>query len=357
MLKEDLSRNLTYVGIFLGVILYVLLRYGLASLVFFVSFLGIFAILCLGLNMQWGYTGLFNIGVAAFFAVGAYTSAILTTRFIPPSPFYPGHWGFALPWIAGFVGAILVSAFLGVLIALPTVRLRADYLAIATLGLAEIIRLSLIQSENITAGTVGLRSIPTPSGDILRFLGLSHLLGNTVVVNALLGLLIGLTVLFLYLFIEFVGRSPWGRVLKAIREDEDAAVALGKNAFSYKVQAFVLGAAIMGAAGSFFGSFLTLIEPLTTFTPIDTFFIWVMVILGGSGNNRGVVLGALLVWGFQFEILRTPFPGVLEAKKAFLQLILLGVLVILVMLYRPRGLMGEERVISKTVMGTGRSGT
>ncbi len=322
----------------------------LKEMVFFLSFFGIFALLCLGLNLQWGYTGLFNIGVAAFFAVGAYTSAILITPNVPPSEFYPGHLGFGQPFIVGVIGAILVSAFLGFLIAIPTVRLRADYLAIATIGLAEIIRLSLIQSEPITAGTIGLKNIPSP----IIFPG------QALLTNATTAIIIGLSVLGIYLFIELVGRSPWGRVLKAIREDEDAAVALGKNAFSYKVQAFVLGAAIMGAAGSLFGAVLTIIEPLTSFTPIETFLIWVMVILGGSGNNRGVLLGALAVWGFQFLVIRDfylPFPIFptigpvdLNAKKSFLQLIFLGLLVIFIMLYRPRGILGEERVISKGVV-------
>lgn len=323
----------------------------LREIVFFMSFLGIFALLVLGLNLQWGYTGLFNIGVAAFFAVGAYTSAILITPNVPPSDFYPGHLGFGLPWAFGIIGAVLVAAVLGFLIAIPTVRLRADYLAIATLGLAEIIRLSLIQSESITAGTIGLRNIPSPV----------IVPGDPFLTNVAFAVIVVLAVVVLYVFIEFVGRSPWGRVLKAIRDDEDAAVALGKNAFSYKVQAFVLGAAMMGAAGALFGSFLHFIEPLTSFTPIDTFFIWVMVILGGAGNNRGVLVGAFLVWGFQFLIIRTPFPDLgvidLESKKAFLQLIALGLLVVLVMLLRPRGILGEEKVISRGVLKRTRRST
>lgn len=321
------------------------------EIIFFMSFLGIFALLVLGLNLQWGYTGLFNIGVAAFFAVGAYTSAILITPNVPPTVNYPGHLGFGLPFAVGILGAILVAALLGFLIALPTVRLRADYLAIATLGLAEMIRLSLIQSEPITAGTIGLTNIPSPV----------VFLGDPFLTNVAFAVIVIAAVGVLYVFIEFVGRSPWGRVLKAIREDEDAAVALGKNAFSYKVQAFVLGAAIMGAAGAMFGSFLHFIEPLTSFTPLDTFFIWVMVIIGGSGNNRGVIIGAIVVWGFQFLIIRTPFPDLgfidLEAKKAFLQWIALGFLVILVMLFRPRGILGEEKVISRGILKRRREST
>ncbi|MFQ5838528.1 MAG: branched-chain amino acid ABC transporter permease [Thermoplasmata archaeon] len=314
----------------------------LPELLFFVSFAGVFMVLSLGLNLQWGYTGLFNIGVAAFWAVGAYTSAILTTPYREPS-IIAGHLGFNQPFIVGFFGAILVSAFLGFLIALPSVRLRADYLAIATLGLAEIIRIFLVQMRDITGGTEGIRNIPKP----IR-------LGVLETQAAFVGVVIAV-IIVIYFLMEFGSRSPWGRVLKAIREDEEAALALGKNTFGYKVQAFTLGAAIMGAAGSLYAHFLTFIEPLTSFRPFETFVIWGMVIMGGSGNNKGVLLGAVLLWGFQFLTVRvetplTRLPGVgtwLADNIQFLRLMTIGFLLVLLVLYRPQGILGEERVISK----------
>ncbi len=311
---------------------------------FFMSFAGVFMILSLGLNLQWGYTGLFNIGVAAFWAVGAYTSAILTVS--PRAPgIIAGHLGFNQPFVVGFLGAILVSAFLGFLIALPSVRLRADYLAIATLGLAEIIRIFLVQLRDTTGGTEGIRNIPKP----IR-------LGEVLATNtALLGVVL-LVIVVVYFLLEYGSRSPWGRVLKAIREDEEAALSLGKNTFRYKVVAFTLGAAIMGAAGSLYAHWLTFIEPLTSFRPFETFLVWAMVIAGGSGNNKGVLLGALLLWGYEFLTLR--MPSYLEelgvsagpwwtGNIEFVRLLTVGLLLVLLVLFRPQGILGEERVISR----------
>ncbi len=316
----------------------------LPELVFFVSFAGVFMILSLGLNLHWGYTGLFNIGVAAFWAVGAYTSAILTVS--PRAPgIIAGHLGFNQPFIVGFLGAIVVSAFLGFLIALPSVRLRADYLAIATLGLAEIIRIFLVQLQDATGGTEGIRNIPKP----IRF-------PEPLVTNAVfLGVVI-LVVVVIYFLLEYGSRSPWGRVLKAIREDEEAALSLGKNTFRYKVMAFTLGAAIMGAAGSLYAHWLTFIEPQTSFRPFETFIVWAMVIAGGSGNNKGVILGAVLIWGYEFLTIRLPsilgFLGLSlgpwwASNLDFVRLMTVGLLVVLLVLFRPQGILGEERVISR----------
>jgi branched-chain amino acid transport system permease protein len=317
----------------------------LPELLFFVSFAGVFIVLSLGLNLQWGYTGLFNIGVAAFWAVGAYTSAILTTPYREPG-IIAGHLGFNMPFLVGFFGAILVSAFLGFLIALPSVRLRADYLAIATLGLAEIIRVFLVQLTDITGGTEGIRNIPKPFQE--------YRLGILETQAAFLGVVVTV-IIVIYFLMEFGSRSPWGRVLKAIREDEEAALALGKNTFRYKVEAFTLGAAIMGAAGSLYAHFLTFIEPLTSFRPFETFVIWAMVIMGGSGNNRGVILGAILLWGYEFLTLRleTPLTNLpvvgpwFGNNIQFLRLMTVGFLLLLLVIYRPQGILGEERVISK----------
>ncbi len=145
-------------------------------------------------------------------------------------------------------------------------------------------------------------------------------------------------------------------MLKAIREDEEAARSLGKNTFRFKVMAFVLGAAIMGAAGSLYAHWITFIEPLTSFRPFETFLIWAMVIAGGSGNNKGVLLGAILIWGYEFVTLRLPsylgYFGLsmgpwVEANIDFLRLMTVGILVVMLVLFRPQGILGEERVISR----------
>ncbi|MFQ5919543.1 MAG: branched-chain amino acid ABC transporter permease [Thermoplasmata archaeon] len=325
--------------------------------VFIIAFFvvaGIFAIATLALNLQWGSTGLFNIGIGAFMAVGAYTSAILTTAVSDPPPFLPGHLGgFSMPFIIGILGGMAAAGFLGLLIALPTLRLRADYLAIATIGLAEIIRLYILNALTITGGTFTIRGIPRPDGDISDlwawlFGGQTLVIGpglSTIIMFAVV-----ITVIILvYLVFERSTRSPWGRVLKGIREDEDAAAALGKNTFRYKVQVFVIGSMVMGAAGALLVSWFRVAEANTTFVPADTFLIWIMLIIGGSGNNKGAILGAIIVWGlFSLTILFTAsLPDFLRANFTFIRLASIGAVLILLMMFRPQGILGEEKVISK----------
>ena len=314
---------------------------------------GVFALATLALNIQWGYTGLFNIGVGGFMAVGAYTAAILTTALSDPPPFLPGHLGgFSMPFIVGLLAAMAMAGFVGLLIALPTLRLRADYLAIATIGLAEIIRLYINNALTITGGTFTIRGLPRPDQDFTDLW--AFLTGESVDVGPVLSSVIIFAVvisviLVVYLVLERSTRSPWGRVLKGIREDEDAAQALGKNTFRYKVQVFVLGSMIMGAAGALLVAWFRVAEATSTFVPADTFLIWIMLIVGGSGNHKGAILGAILVWGlFSFAILFTRWlPEFLQSNFSFIRLAAVGLILILLMMFRPQGILGEERMISK----------
>src|SRR4051812_4428505 len=178
-------------------------------LVFTGIFAGIYALLSLGLNLQWGYTGLFNVGIAGFYAVGAYTSALLTT---PPSPYHLG--GLHLPMPVGILGALLTSGLLAYLVGRPTLHLREDYLAIATVSLAETLRLVLKNEAWLTNGVQGLRDIPRP---FQQAFGASYDLWYLV--------LLLLIVAGVYWASERLIRSPWGRVLKAIREDETVAAS------------------------------------------------------------------------------------------------------------------------------------
>ena len=265
---------------------------------FYVTFACVYALLALGLNVQWGQTGLFNAGIAAFYAVGAYVTAILITG---PAPaiqgVYPGHLGgFSLNWLFALPISALFAGGIGLLIALPTLRLRTDYLAIATLGLGEVIRLILLNDAPLTGGTVGIFFIPKLFGNIP---GLPQ--GTQQVFIAVVGVSV---VLLVFGFLWYLGRSPWTRVLKAIREDEDAAEVLGKDTFAFKLQSFVLGCMLMGAAGSVFTVFLVYIEPVQTFAPIVTFTVWAMLMVGGSGNNKGAILGAFLFYFIDWETSR-----------------------------------------------------
>jgi branched-chain amino acid transport system permease protein len=305
---------------------------------FYVSFSIVFALLALGFNLQWGYTGLFNAGIAGFFLIGAYTAAIAITAPSPPATGYPGHLGgYQLPIAAGAILAMLVSGLVAALVALPTVRLRADYLAIATLAFAEVVRTVAINLEPITAGTIGIVGIPrllTFSGPNTAFLTTATVVG----VGALI-------ILALLLVLHFVVESPWGRVLRAVREDEEATMALGKNTFSYKIQVFAIGGALMGLAGWFSVMALPYLEPSGTFAPAVTFSIWVMVIVGGAGNLKGSIVGAFVVYGLEWLSvqLKDFAPAELKDTIAYIRLMVVGVLLIVLIIYRPEGILREKK--------------
>lgn len=305
--------------------------------VFFLVIALTYSMICLGLNLQWGFTGLFNVGVAGFFAVGAYASAILT------GPDYPGQiGGFGLPVALGWLGAVAAAGLCGAIVAIPTLRLRHDYLAISTFGVAVTLQLVALNAEPLTGGPFGLNFIPRPFAGG----GTGSLAGNA----AYLAVVAAITAAA-YLGLERLVRSPWGRVLKAIREDETAAAALGKNPFAFRLQAFVLGSAVIGLAGALYAHFLGFIAP-EDFLPILTFQAWTMLIVGGSGNNRGAVLGGIVVWAIwsaSGALLTATLPPEHQARGAALQIVLIGVALAAVLVFRPRGLLGEETVVSRHV--------
>ena len=307
----------------------------LSYLVFFLIQALIFAVVCLGLNLQWGYTGLFNIGVSGFFLVGAYAFAILT------GPPYTGHvGGFALPYAVGLAGAVAAAALVAFVVGIPTLRLREDYLAIVTIGIGSILQLIALNARGLTGGSQGVTGIPRPWPELLDTVTGRNLLMLTLLI---------VVVVLLYAGLEAMVRSPWGRVLKAIREDEQAAASLGKNAFALRLQSFVIGSAIMGLGGALYASFIGYISP-QDFMPVLTFQIWAMLIVGGSGNNKGAILGALLmwaVWTLSGSAAQMLLPPDLQIKGGAAQIILIGLVLMLMLVYRPRGLIGEEAVVSK----------
>ncbi len=292
---------------------------------FFLVFATVFAVMVLGLNLQWGFTGLFNVGVAGFVAVGAYTSAVLTT---PPIDDRIG--GFGWPVALGWIAAMLTSGAAGAAVGLLTLRLRDDYLAITTFGIAVVIQLAALNLQKLTGGPFGVQFIPKPMQEVLGT-GTGWTLAYLALALAVLGAA--------YWALERLVRSPWGRVLRAIREDEAAAASLGKSAFAFRLQAFVLGSMLMGLGGAMQAHFVGYIAP-EDFLPILTFQLWAMLIVGGSGNNRGAVLGAFVVWGFWVAaggLLRQWIPQAEQARGAALQVVLIGVLISLMLVLRPRG--------------------
>ena len=289
---------------------------------------------CLGLNLQWGQTGLFNVGVAGIVAIGAYVSAILTTAAVA------GHiGGCGWPVFIGAVAAMSLAAAVSALIGILTLRLRTDYLAITTFGVAVVVDLIVRNVESLTGGALGIGFIPrpfeswglTPDGFIrLTFVGMA------------------VVVYLVYRVLQRLTASPWGRVLRALREDEKAVAALGKSPARYRLQAFALGGALMGLAGALQAHTLGFIAP-ENFTSALTFQIWAMLIIGGSGNHRGALLGSLLVsflWSATGLLAATVLPADWQARGAALRIVMIGVLLAAAILWRPRGLLGEEVTVS-----------
>ncbi|WP_181182794.1 branched-chain amino acid ABC transporter permease [Mesorhizobium sp. B3-2-1] len=297
---------------------------------FFLTTALIFSLVTLGLNLQWGLTGLFNVGLAGFVAIGAYTSALLTT---PDDPARLG--GFGLPILAGWAGAMVVGGIAAALTGMATLRLRSDYLAITTFGVAVVVQLVALNAQKLTGGPFGIGFIPRPFGGLAETPLLFNL-SNLAIVCAV--------TLIAYLALEHLSRSPWGRVLKALREDERAAISLGKSARFYRVQAFAVGGAIMALAGALQAHFTGFIAP-DNYLPILTFQVWVMLIVGGSGSNLGAVIGSILVWAIwagSGTLTSVLFAPEQQARAASLQIVAIGVMLCVILLVRPNGLFGDR---------------
>ena len=293
---------------------------GLVNLfTYFATMMGIYGILALSLNFQYGHAGLVNFGVVGFFATGAYVSALVT---LAGSPFFVGI------MLAGMAGGLL-----GFLVALPTSKLSIHYWAITTLGIGEVIRLIANNEEWLTKGPFGLVNIPQPFHGIIP----------TAVYPIFYLILVLAFLLVIYITIRLMVNSPFGRVLKAIREEDDLPLAMGKPVFHFKVKAMTIGAAFAGIAGALHAHYITYISPID-FMPLITFIIWGMVIVGGKGNSVGALVGTAIIVIF-FNSTRylkdfLPFTG---HAVASMRMIAIGLLIILVVLYRSEGLVKEKK--------------
>ncbi|MBW4506628.1 MAG: branched-chain amino acid ABC transporter permease [Scytonematopsis contorta HA4267-MV1] len=386
-------------------------------LIFLAISTSVFALFSLGLNLQWGFTGLINFGSVAFMTLGAYTTVLLSLKGIPLL-------------ISAIIGAI-VAALLGLGIGFLTLRLREDYLSIVTIGVGEVIRLVLSNQmlpvgDKWVQGTFGVQSYPIPlltfnpnlfsrfvmiglltlvssislwqlwrwiiaakvtvkdtnpvespeaisafyapkrkaskqeftsrllTGIVLGILAIAVYISGVIGIyefkdNPQVGLmLVSLIVLALVFWrLEILVRSPWGRVLKAIREDEEVPKALGKNVFWYKLQSFMLGGAIAGIAGALFAWQLRAIYP-DGFQPQLTFDSWIMVILGGSGNNLGTLVGAVIFFGYD-AITREVLPKVVpldDARLGAFRIMFIGLILMVLMILRPQGILGKKEELT-----------
>lgn len=375
----------------------------ISYLLFLTISTAIFALFSLGLNLQWGLTGLINFGLVAFMTLGAYTTIVLSFYGIPL-------------FVAALVGAV-VAALLGLLIGVATLRLREDYLAIVTIGVSELIRLVVNNQEiptgtGFTPGAFGLQGYPLPLADFApslfsKWIMISLLtlitavccwrlwawmgkqeartrqedkkttrqsplatrliLGTlaTILILVVYGtgaialfnyrnydkaglMLLSVVVLALVLWrLEFLARSPWGRVLKSIREDEEVPRALGKNVFWYKLQSLMLGGAIAGLAGALYAWQQTSIYP-SDFDPQVTFNAWIIVILGGAGNSFGTILGAVIFTSY-YEVTRFILPKIVpldDVRLSAFRIAVIGLILILFMMWRPQGILGKKEELT-----------
>ncbi|WP_308493073.1 branched-chain amino acid ABC transporter permease [Microbacterium terrisoli] len=298
-----------------------------------------YALAATGLGVHFGYGGLLNFGMAGFMAVGAYGYAISVLSF-------------GAPWWLGIIIGLAAGALFGLLLGIPTLRLRADYLAIATIAAAEIIRLLFTtqvfnkwtgSAEGLANYTAGFNSAnPFPSG--------TYGFGPWTYTAAQLWVVVfGLVLLALALLLVWsLMRSPWGRVLKGIREDEDAVRSLGKNVFAYKMQSLVVGG-VIGAAGGIVFVLPSAVVP-GSYTTSLTFFLWVIVLLGGAATVFGPTLGAVLFW-VVLAFMNNLLPALAAAgllpmstsQASVIQFILVGVTLMLLVIFRPQGLLGDKR--------------
>lgn len=302
-----------------------LVSYGIFSL----TFVAVFAVAALGLNLQYGYAGLFNVGVAGFFAIGAYTSAILT------GPEWAASLGgFGLPVPIGIAGAGLASALAAFLIGKLVLRLGGDHLAIATFGIGISIQIAATNLPGITNGANGLFGIPRPFRD-----GGTTASGN---LNWLLACLALACVLWWLL--ARLAATPWGRSLRALREDETAAEGIGKDVRHFRLQAFTIGSALFGVSGALYAHFVGFISP-HDFLPILTFQIYAMVIIGGTGSYLGCMLGALIVWvlwSASGAVLGSLLPIDWQDKAGAARIVLIALILLATLRLRPGGLIPER---------------
>ena len=374
------------------------MRQQLNSIAQLAFLIGVFAMLALALNLHWGYTGLFNIGVIGFMAIGIYTTAVLSKGASLAEPSAGTTGGFGLPLWIGVIGGVIAAALFGGLVALPALRLRADYFAIVTVGISEIVRFTLLESTfqqgQVFGYWVGLGG---GSGLILDFDPTDRLLGafgllepytafveqigirlgiganpKPVFDTLLYGLILLVFLIGFYVLLQRVGNSPYGRVLKAIREDEEATKSLGKDTNRFKIKAFMIGCGLMGLGGILFYAAQGAITP-SAFRPRITFFVWIALIIGGAGSNTGSVIGGAVFAAFLFRgplffknivqetfqvnavdtfaaaaaplTSANPIPLVVYTIDSMdqLQLVIMGLVLIYLMHNRPEGALGHRK--------------
>ncbi len=291
----------------------------LSYILFTLTLGGIYALLSLSLNLIWGGAGMVNLGLAGFFAVGAYATALAT--------------GAGAPLVIGWAAAVVVGLAAGLIVTFCTLRLRDDYLAIVTLGFAEVVRLVALNERWLTKGADGISGIYAPMKAQLGTAGFNlFYLGLVTVIVAVV-----------WYGLRRLDQAPYGRALRAIREDQELAGFAGKRVLRFKFEAFALSAAIAALAGALYAHYASYVSP-DHFQPLITIYIFLAVTAGGVGRPLGALVGGYAVVAFleATRFLAAVVPGLSPLQHAALREILVGVALILVLHLRPQGLLPER---------------
>jgi branched-chain amino acid transport system permease protein len=300
----------------------------LSYLVAMATLAAIYALMALGLSVMWGMAGLVNLGIVGFFALGGYASALGVLD---------GRWPIGIGWIA----AMTVAAIAGALTCLALTRLRDDYFAIVTLGFAEVLRIVADNEIWLTRGSDGISGIPQPlKAQLGSDFNLFYLALTLVLLAAAL------------LLTERMRTSPFGRVLRGIRDDPQVVAVAGKNVLWFKMKAFAAGGALAGLSGALYGHYTSYIAP-ELFQPILTIYVFLAVAVGGKGNNFGAVAGTFVVIFFleSSRFVTEVIPGISATQVAAARGIAIGLALLLVLRLRPRGAFPEQRTLAP-VAGT-----
>ena len=293
--------------------------------------IGIYALLTMSLNLKFGVTGLIDLGLVGYFAVGAYTYALFTAS--PPGTGVESYnIGLGLPLWVGFIAAALAAGLFSFLVGLPALRLRGEYLAIATYAAAEVVKAVASNEEWLTNGVVGYSGLPQPmrgaveAGNSYQYVFLAIVVVSVVVV---------------YWLLRRMQVRPFGRALRAVRESEEVALSVGKNVARYRMKAFVIGGMIAGFAGALYIGYTTLIVP-TMFAAEVTWTAWIALVIGGSGNYRGAILGTAILLSAQELTRFFQASADMASLLAASRFVAMGLLLVVIIRFRPRGILTEK---------------
>lgn len=281
---------------------------------------GLYAILALSLNLIVGYTGIISLAHAGFFGLGAYATAILTTRF-------------DLNFFLSMVAAMFVCALLSLAIGAVLSKFKGDYVALGSAGFSIILWSIFLNWQELTRGPLGIPGIPRPELGIMNY-------EFSFTSNFSFLVLTSVFLVLAFYICRFVTHSSFGRVLKAVREDEEALQVFGYRILHYKLAVFVIGSTLAAVAGSLFASYISFIDP-STFTLNESIFLMSVIILGGLASNKGAVIGAVILVLLPEALRFVGFPAEIAAQT---RQAVYGLMLIVLMLYRPQGLVGEYKL-------------